>query len=136
MTDSNQVPKLSAKQQRALEVLLVGGTDQQAGETAGVSRNTVAQWRTQNEAFVEALSDLRQDLLRRTVARLHAATAIAVKALEELVKDTRYPAVRVTAARAILELSRKAIEIDELEARVHELEEWFEEHKKQLERKG
>jgi hypothetical protein len=56
---------------------------------------------------------------------MHAARTVAVKALEEAAKDTRHPGPRVSAARAIVELSHKAIEVEELEARLEELEKRF-----------
>ncbi len=124
--------RISAKQQLALEVLLVGGTDQQAADAARVSRTTVSHWRRQVPDFVEAARLARRDLLQRMSSRLHAATTYAVKALEELAKDpaaasTRGAAARVSAARSIIELSQKAYETDDLEVRLHEIEEQMKE---------
>lgn len=114
--------KLSAKQQRALEALLVGASDQQAAESAHVSRTTVADWRNKVPAFAEALATARVELLRRTTARLHAATTLAVRALEDVAKDTARPATRVAAARAILEFSYRSRELEEIEERIAKLE--------------
>ena len=114
--------RLSAKQQKVLEALLVGGSDQQAAVAGGVSRPTVTNWRNRSESFKAALDEARRDLLRRTTARLHAATTIAVRALEDVAKDPRNPAPRIAAARAIIEFSQKAIELEDLERRVNELE--------------
>jgi hypothetical protein len=119
---------ITVKQQKALEVLLVGGTDQQAAETAGVARTTVNGWKNGSATFIEALKLARDELLKRTRARIHASTTIAVKALEEVAKDVRHPA-RVTAARAILDFSHQAIELEELEGRIEELEKTVEEQK-------
>ncbi len=124
---AESTPRVSAKQQRAIEVLLVGGTEQQAADAAGVSRRTVSQWRHQVPAFAEAFQAARRDLLQRTSSRLHAATGYAVKALEDVVKDAKVaPASRVSAARSIIELSQKAYETDDLEVRLHEIEEQME----------
>ena len=113
---------LTAKQQRALETLLVGGSDQQASEASGVVRLTIARWRTTDAGFMTALTTARSELLRRTSARIHAATSLAVRALEEVVKDTRNPAARIAAARAILDFSLKARQIEDLEVQLNELE--------------
>jgi AcrR family transcriptional regulator len=126
---SSKKTKASSKQQRAIEVLLVGGSDQQAAEAAGVTRPTVTDWRNKDEGFQEALATAKAELLKRTASRLHAATALAVRALEDVVKDVRNPHARVSAARAILEYSQRAHELQELEAKVEELETWFHEHK-------
>jgi S-adenosylmethionine:tRNA-ribosyltransferase-isomerase (queuine synthetase) len=137
MIESEESPeqlirKLNQKQQRALETLLVGGSDLQAAETAKVNRATIAQWRTKLPSFIAALASARSDLLRRMTARLHAATTLAVRALEEVAKDTRNPSARVAAARVILEFSQRAIELQEIEKRLEELEAWFADYKKGL----
>jgi hypothetical protein len=123
---------LGAKKQHALEALLVGGSDQQAADTSGVTRITVTRWRTSDSTFIAALASARTELLKRMTARLHAATSLAVKALEEVAKDTRNPSARVTAARVILEFSQRAIELQEIEKRLEELETWFADYKKGL----
>lgn len=120
---------LNAKQMKALEVLLVGGNDVQAAEAAGVSRTTISVWRNEHPTFSEKLRGARDELLKRTMARLHAATTIAVKALEDVAKDTRNASARVTAARAIIEFSQKALELEELEVRLTALEERIAEQK-------
>ena len=101
--------KVTISQQHAIEVLLIGGSDQQAADKAGVSRSTVTKWRNNREsAFAEALAKAREDMRRRQGARLQAAGALAVRALEEGVKDTRSPSARIAAARAILDQGLKA----------------------------
>jgi hypothetical protein len=114
--------KLTAKQQKALEAILVGASDQQAADSAGVSRNTIMSWRSKLAGFSEALAAARSDLLKRMTARLHAATSLAVRALEEVAKDPRNPSARVAAARVILEFSQRALEMQELEVRMAALE--------------
>ncbi|MBS2033060.1 MAG: hypothetical protein JST54_34625 [Deltaproteobacteria bacterium] len=73
---------LSVKQQRVLEVLLVGGTDAQAAETAGVHKNTVYNLRYNNEAFIAAMQAARNDLLTRDTSRGYPPTALAVARTE------------------------------------------------------
>jgi hypothetical protein len=94
--------KLTPRQQRVLEVLLVGGTDAQAAEAAKLHKNSVYALRSQNPACMEPMRLAQTDLIKRTTSRLHAATSIAVKALEEVAKDVRNPSVRVAAARRSL----------------------------------
>jgi len=133
MREDNETPtegtpsKLTAKQQKALEAILVGASDQQAADSAGVSRNTIMSWRSKLVGFSEALAAARSDLLKRTAARVHAATSVAARTLEDVAKDSRYPSARVAAARAIFEISHKFILTDELERRVEELERDIEE---------
>ncbi len=118
----SDVLALTVCQQKALETLLVGGTDQQAADAGQVSRSTLLRWK-RDPTFSQAFDEARSDLLRRTASRLHATTSLAVKALEDVVKDDRHPAPRVAAARAILDFSQRALELQEFEKRLAELEE-------------
>jgi len=121
--------KLNVSQHRALEVLLVGGTDEQAAQAAGVNRRTISKWRNHHPGFADALTIARDEMLARTSARLHAATTIAVKALEEVARDVRNPSARVSASRAIIEFSQKSLELEEMELRLTALEERLEAQK-------
>ena len=91
------------RDQQLLEVLVAGGTPEQAGAHAGVSRATVYR-RLRHTGFLGELR-LHQDhvlahLRRRTVA----ATTQALDALCEIVTDETAPAAaRVSAARTVLE---------------------------------
>ena len=108
--------KVTVRQQLAIEVLLIGGTDQQAAEKAEVSRSTVTKWRNNPaSAFAEELERTREEMRKRQNARLQAAGSLAVRALEEGVKDTRSPSARISAARAIMDQGIKANESEELE---------------------
>jgi len=129
--EQSDVLPLSAKQQRALDTLLVGGTDQQAAEAADVSRGTVQKWRTRTPEFMEALATARSELFKRSGARLHAASTLAVKALEDVVKERANATARISAARTILEFSLRARGVEEVEDRIEELEKWMKEQQDQ-----
>ena len=61
--------------------------------------------------------------MQQATARLQQASSDAVTALQSVMNDTEAPApARVNAAKAVLELAVKAIEVEDLEARVQELE--------------
>ena len=108
--------KVTVRQQLAIEVLLIGGTDQQAAEKAGVSRSTVTKWRNDpGSAFAEELERAREEMRKRQNARLQAAGSLAVRAVEEVVKDARNPSARISAARTIMDQGVKANESEELE---------------------
>ncbi len=108
--------KVTVRQQQAIEVLLIGGTDQQAAEKAEVSRSTVTKWRNNPaSAFAEELERAREEMRKRQNARILAAGSLAVRALEDGVKDTRSPSARISAARTIMDQGSKANESEELE---------------------
>jgi hypothetical protein len=59
----------------------------------------------------------------QSIARLQQASTEAVSTLREIVKDKKQPApARVTAAKAILEFSIKAVELEDMAYRVAQIE--------------
>ena len=98
-----------------------GATHEQAAARAGVGVRTVTR-RMTDPAFKQRVSDLRRDMVERTAALLTAAAAEAVRTLLGLQKETVKSAVRLGAARAVLDLGFKARELAELENDLRELE--------------
>ena len=101
--------------------LACGATVEAAARQAGVSLST-AHRRLQDPDFRRRLDDLRADMLRRTAGMLAAAAGEAVKTLLALQKDTVQAAVRLGAARAILEVGLRVREAADFERRLGELE--------------
>jgi hypothetical protein len=101
--------------------LACGATVAAAARKAGASERT-AYPRLANPAYCERLADIRTDMVQRTVAMLTAASLETVKTLLELQQPGMPPAVRLGAARAILELGAKLREMVELEPRIVALE--------------
>jgi hypothetical protein len=67
--------------------------------------------------------DLRRECVSQSIARLQQASTEAVNTLRSIAKDKTEPAsARVSAAKAIIEYSIKAVEIEDLAQRVEELE--------------
>lgn len=105
----------------ALITALAGGATQQAAaEAAGVSERTVRR-RLASPDFASRVAEARTELVRRAVAMLAEASGAAVETLRALLQDAP-PAVRLGAARAVLELGVKLRESEELEARIAALE--------------
>mgnify|MGYP001291069725 CR=1 FL=1 len=60
---------------------------------------------------------------RQAVGQLQAACSVAVVALTDISKDVNCPAsARVSAARTVLEMALKGVELEDLAVRVEELE--------------
>jgi hypothetical protein len=73
--------------------------------------------------FEKAYRDARRAAVRQSTARLQQATSAAATTLLKTMIDPATPAsVRIRAAEAILSHSAKAIEIEDIEVRVSELE--------------
>jgi hypothetical protein len=106
---------------RLLLALACGATVESAARQAGVSEST-AYRRLAAPEFRRQLQNLRADMVQRTAGMLTAAAGEAVKTLLSLQQATTPAAVRLGAARAILELGLKVREIADLEERLAALE--------------
>jgi hypothetical protein len=113
---------LTAPQQKALSALLTEPTIQAAAKTAGCGERTLHRW-LQEPSFESEYRKARREAVRQAVARLQRSAGGAAAALSEIAEDPneRAPA-RVAASRAILELAIKAVELEDLEARIAALE--------------
>jgi hypothetical protein len=101
--------------------LACGATWEAAAQQAGVSKQTVYR-RMKEPAFLQRLREHRGDMLKSSSGALAAAVTEAIGTLLSLQPATIPPAVRCTAARAILELSLRMHEAVDLETRIAALE--------------
>jgi hypothetical protein len=104
-----------------LLALACGATVEAAAKQCGICDRTVYR-RLKEPAFKAKLSEMRSDMVRRAAGMLTAAASAAVNTLLSLQKESAPPAVRLGAARAILELGIKVREMAELENRIAALE--------------
>ncbi len=112
------------QREKAICGLLEQPTVTQAAIYAGVSEGTLYRWLREDSTFQSAYAEARRECVRQATARLQRACSTAVQTLEEVMGDgDAPPSSRVTAARSVLELAFKAVEIDELDARITALEE-------------
>ncbi len=105
-----------------LLALACGATVEAAAQSVGLSERT-AYRRLTNPTFRHRLQALRADMVQRTAGMLTAASMEAVKTLLALQKESIPAAVRLGAARSVLELGMKVRETAELEQRLRALEE-------------
>src|SRR5205814_9959977 len=106
---------------RLLMALACGGPVEAAGQAAGVRKRT-AYRRLEDPSFWQRLQQVRGEMVQRTSGMLTAAAGEGVKALLALVKEGTPPAVRLGAARALLELGMKLRQQADLEQRIAALE--------------
>jgi hypothetical protein len=106
---------------KLLMALACGATVESAARQAGVSESTVYR-RLDDPAFRQQLQALRADMVQRTAGALTAAANESVRTLLELQKAAAPPAVRLGAARSILEIGIKLREAADLEERLTALE--------------
>src|SRR5262245_37057435 len=104
-----------------LTALACGATRESAARQAGVSETTVFR-RLRDPEFCGRLKDLRAEMVERTASMLTAASMESVRTLIELQKPSQPGAVRLGAAKAVLEIGLKLRELNEVEQRLTALE--------------
>jgi hypothetical protein len=104
-----------------LLALACGATVEAAARSAGVSPRT-AHRRLADPAFHGRVRQARADMVQRTSGTLTAAAAESVRTLLELRKAPTPAAVRLGAARAVLEVGMKLREQADFEDRLAALE--------------
>jgi transposase len=105
----------------AFIIAYASGTSlREAARTAGISEST-AYRRLKDPAFRRRISEIRTSFLNQAVGLLCEDATKAVSTLKELL-SARSESVRLSAARAILELGPKLREQTELEERITALE--------------
>jgi transposase-like protein len=114
--------KLGAKQEAAILALLTARSIEEAARTANVPPRTLYRWLNEPE-FSAAYLKAKRAVSAQSNARLQQASGAAVTTLLKLIVDNGVPAaVRARAAYYILTLSAKAMETEDIEARLTELE--------------
>ena len=114
--------KFGRKKEEAIAALLTQRNIEEAARSIGVAPNTLLKWQKLPE-FETAYRDARKASYRQAVARLQQGTSAAATTLLKTLIDPGTPAsVKVRAAEAIFNHAAKAIEIEDLDARVKALE--------------
>lgn len=122
MSDSGHGEKLTRKKELAIAALLTEPTIGTAANSAGISEATLRRW-MHLEEFGRAYRIARRESVSMAIARMQQASCEAVDVLSEVMRDKESPApTRVSAARAVLELTLKAAETEDLSWRVNMLE--------------
>ena len=113
---------MTRKQDAAIGALLSQATISAAAESVGIGEATLRRW-LKNPDFLAAYGASRREAVSQAVGQLQAACSVAVLALTDISQDVSCPAsARVSAARTVLELALKGVELENLAVRVEELE--------------
>jgi DNA polymerase elongation subunit (family B) len=122
--------KLGRKLEQAIAALLTARNIEEAAKAIDVSPKTLQRWQKLPE-FERAFREARMAAFRQTTARLQQASSPAVTTLLKIMVDPAAPmAVKARCAYYILDQTKKAIETEEIEVRVAELERAAEAQKK------
>jgi transposase-like protein len=114
--------KFSRKKDEAIAALLTQRNIEEAARSIGIAPNTLLRWMKEPE-FDAAYREAKRAAFGQSIARLQQGTSAAATTLLKIMIDPAAPAsVRVRAADSIFNHAAKAIEIEEIEARVAALE--------------
>lgn len=122
--------KFGRKQEEAIAALLTQRNIEEAAKSVGIAPNTLLSWMKIPE-FQKAYREARRAAFGQAIARLQQMSGAAVATLGKIMVDqTAPPSTKVRAAEVIINNAAKAIEIEDIEARVTELERAAEAQKK------
>ena len=114
--------KLGRKKEEAIVALLSQRSVDEAARLVGVTPRTLYRWMKEPE-FDAAYRAAKRAAFGQSIARLHHLSSAAVSTLGKVMLDSATPpATRVRAADSILDHTAKAIEIEDIDARVTALE--------------
>ena len=114
--------KYGRKREEAIAALLAQRNAQEAAHAVGVSAKTLLRWMNVPE-FQAAYRQARRNAFGQCIARLQQASGAAASTLLKIMLDPNAPAsARLRAADSILNHAAKAIEMEDIEARVSHLE--------------
>ncbi len=115
--------KLTGKKAQAVAALLLYPNREEAAAATGISGVTLWRW-TQEPEFAEAYRKARRQAVQHAIGRIQQVCSDAVRTLQDVMMEKDSPASsKVTAAKTILEMAIKAVELEDLEARIAALEE-------------
>jgi len=114
--------KFNRKREEAIAALLTHRNVEDAARAVGIGVSTLLRWMKEPE-FEAAYREARRAAFGQSVARLQQASSAAVSTLLKVMVDPATPpATKVRAADSVLDHSAKAIEIEDIDARLTQLE--------------
>jgi hypothetical protein len=122
--------ELDAKQQKALTALLGANTVPDAAAACRMSEATIYRY-LREDNFKAHYRHARAEIVEHAITQLQRDCATASKTLRMVCEDGAAPAsARVSAAKAILDGAVKAVELQDLTARLEEIEKNIADRKK------
>jgi hypothetical protein len=113
---------LTPRQEAAALALARGCNLHDAAEESGAGERTIKTWTATLPAFTRRIAEMRAEMTSRALGKLVDRMASAADTLGYLSRKGKSEMVRLSAARAILELGQKLRETVELEERIANLE--------------
>jgi hypothetical protein len=122
--------KFGRKMEAAILALLTRPSIEDAARVAGIAEKTLRRWMRDPEFKAEYLR-ARREAASQAIALIQQGMGGAAITMRKLMTDVNVPAaVRLRAAEAVVGLGIKGIEVEDIEARLSQLEAAAEENKK------
>jgi transposase-like protein len=114
--------KFGRRKEEAIVALLTQRNIEEAAKSIGIAPNTLLKWMKDPE-FDAAYRAARRSAFGQSISRLQQASSAAVSTVLKIMVDANTAAsTRLRAADIVLDRTAKAIEIEDIEARVAALE--------------
>jgi transposase-like protein len=114
--------KFGRKKELAIAALLTNRSVEDAARAVDLNHNTLLKW-LKIPVFLKEYRAARREVVTQAVARLQQATGAAGMVMLKLMTDPNVPAaVRLRAAECVFDRAIKGVELEDIEARVAELE--------------
>jgi transposase-like protein len=114
--------KFGRKKELAIAALLTHRSVEDAARAVDLNHNTLLKWLKLPD-FVKEYREARREAVHQSVARIQQATGAAATTVLKLMTDPNIPAaVRLRAAECVFDRAFKGVELEDIEARVSELE--------------
>jgi hypothetical protein len=114
--------QFSRKKEQAIAALLTERNVDEAARSVRISTATLMRWQKDPE-FQAAYREARSDAFGQCIARLQKASSAATTTLLNIMVDrSAPPACRLRAAESVLSLATKATEMEDVVARLSQLE--------------
>ena len=121
ISTSTPAALLSAKQQEAIEALLLHGTVEDAARETFITIKKLSLW-MKNPAFMAAYLAAKRAEHRQSLACLAQGPLNIVRSLLQIMYHGKKPATRLKAARKVISMAGEGIELEEFAAAVAEAE--------------
>jgi hypothetical protein len=114
--------KLTARQEHAIVALLTASSIAEAAEQRGIGERTLLR-RLKDATFQTAYRAARRAVFQQVLIQVQQTTSMAVETFRKVMADaTASPSAKVSAAKAVMEIAIKAVELEDLDARMTALE--------------
>lgn len=119
------IEQLTPRHEKAIAALLATATITEAAKQSGIGFRTLTRWLA-DPAFNEAYQTARKQAVKGAITCLQRKANEAADALAKIMADKKNtPASRVTAARTILDMSVRALILEDIEQRLTVVEEAY-----------